>query len=95
MGKPVICSRVKAQIDVVRDGFTGLYVSPDDPKALRDAIVYLWNHPDKAAEMGREARAYVEVNHRLEEFFDQIKQAVREAIASREHPIHPGRKIVT
>lgn len=83
MGKPVICSRVRAQIDVVRDGLNGLYVPPGDPIALREAIVYLWNHPDKAAEMGREGRALVEANHTMERFYEGVKRAVEEAVTLR------------
>ena len=83
MGKPVICSRVKAQTDVVQDGVNGLYVPPGDPKALREAILYLWENPDKAAEMGKRGRSCVEANHTPERFYEGVKKAVEEAMILR------------
>lgn len=84
MGKPVICSRVKAQTDVVQDGVNGLYVPPGDPKALRDAILYLWENPEKAAELGKRGRSCVEANHTPERFYEGVKKAVEEAMILRE-----------
>src|ERR1019366_5413789 len=53
MGKPVICSRTRGQVDVINDGVTGLFVPVGDVKALRAAMLELWNDPDRASEMGR------------------------------------------
>ena len=36
-------------------GETGLVVAPSDPVALRQAMQYLWEHPEEAAEMGKRA----------------------------------------
>lgn len=76
MGKPVICSRVKGQIDVIEDGVTGIYVPQGDPEALRKTIVDLWNDPKRVEEMGRAARKYIEDVHNLEQFVDAIKTEV-------------------
>jgi glycosyltransferase involved in cell wall biosynthesis len=83
MGKAVICSRIKAQVDVIEDGKTGIYVPPGDPGALRAAILSLWNHPEVGQRIGSEGRAYVETHHGLEQFHDGIKNAVIEAIELR------------
>jgi glycosyltransferase involved in cell wall biosynthesis len=80
MGRPVICTKTKGQIDVVEDGVTGLYVAPSDPKALRDTIRRLWEHPDDAQRMGRAARKYIEENHTLDEFVGKVKAVVMEVI---------------
>lgn len=82
MGKPVICSRVKGQVDVVQDGVTGLYVPQGDPQALRDAIQELWNNPEKTKEMGEAARAYIEEIHNLEQFVESIKTEVVQSIGN-------------
>lgn len=79
MGKPVICSKVEGQIDVIEDGVTGIYVPQGDPEALREAIMDLWNNPQKAAEMGRTAREYIEEVHSLEQFVEDIKVEVQKA----------------
>lgn len=78
MGKAVICSRTAGQVDLVRDGETGLYVPPGDPAALREAILYLWTRPAEAERMGRNARAAAEERHSLDRFVADVKRAVEE-----------------
>jgi glycosyltransferase involved in cell wall biosynthesis len=81
MGKAVICSKAKGQVDVIQDGRTGLYVQTGDPKALRDAIQYLWDHPDEAERMGKAGREYIEKNHTLDQFVGNLKAIVEEVIS--------------
>jgi len=38
MGRPVVASRIGGLVDIVRDGETGLLVTPGDPMALQEAI---------------------------------------------------------
>jgi glycosyltransferase involved in cell wall biosynthesis len=76
MGKAVICSRTRGQVDVVQEGVTGLFVPVGDAKALRSAVLELWNNPERAREMGRAARAYVEKHHTLDKFCRDVKGAV-------------------
>jgi glycosyltransferase involved in cell wall biosynthesis len=76
MGKPVICSRVEGQVDVIREGETGLFVPQGDPAAMREAILELWNDPARVETMGRKARKYVEKHHNLEQFTEAIQQVV-------------------
>lgn len=83
MGKAVICSKIKAQVDVIEHDKTGIYVPPKDPEALRAAILSLWNHPEVGQRIGSQARAYVETHHGLEQFHDGIKRAVVDAIGLR------------
>lgn len=83
MGKPVICSRTRGQVDVVQEGVTGLFVPVGDPKALRMAMLELWNNPERAREMGRAARAYVEKHHTLEKFCRDVKGAVNASLDGR------------
>ncbi len=76
MGKTVICSRVSGQRDVVQEGKTGLFVPPGDPRALRNAIRFLWENPDVADRMGKEARAYVERYHDLDNWVTDVHNVV-------------------
>lgn len=76
MGRAVVCSRTRGQVDVVKDGETGLYIPVGDPQALRAAVTSLWNDPDRAREMGQRARAYVEQFHTLEQFASGVRSAV-------------------
>ena len=55
-GKPMISSEIGTGTTFVNIGDeTGLVVPPSDPVALRQAMRYLWEHPEIAAEMGRRA----------------------------------------
>ena len=83
MGKPVICSRTRGQVDVIQEGVTGIFVPVGDADALRAAILSLWNDPDRAATMGRAARAYVEKHHTLETFCRDVKGAIDASLDGR------------
>jgi glycosyltransferase involved in cell wall biosynthesis len=83
MGKPVICSRTRGQVDVIQDGVTGIYVPQGDPVALRAAIQSLWNEPQRAREMGQRARAYVEKYHTLEKFTADVRSAAQASLDGR------------
>jgi rhamnosyl/mannosyltransferase len=55
-GKPMISSEIgtgTTYINIADD--TGLVVPPSDATALREAMDYLWDHPDVASEMGQRA----------------------------------------
>ena len=80
MGKTVICNRTKGQIDVIQDGVTGIFVPQGDADAMRDAIVELWNDPDRCEKMGMAARKYIEEVHNIEQFVVSIKNEVESII---------------
>ena len=86
MGKPVICSRTRGQVDVIQEGVTGLYVPIGDPVALRAAILSLWNEPLRAQQMGQNARAYVEKYHTLEMFTSTTRSAAEASLDGRNAP---------
>jgi glycosyltransferase involved in cell wall biosynthesis len=83
MGKPIICSRTKGQVDVIQDGVTGIFVPVGDPVALRHAMLELWNDPERARKMGRAARAYVEKHHALEKFCGDVRGAINASLDGR------------
>jgi glycosyltransferase involved in cell wall biosynthesis len=83
MGKPVICSRTQGQVDVIQEGKTGFLVPVGDATALRNAMVSLWNEPDRARAMGMAAREYVERHHTLEKFCRDVKLAVDASLDGR------------
>jgi len=83
MGKTVICSRTDGQRDIIEEGKTGMFVPVGDVQSLREAILFLWNHPSEAERMGKEARKFVEENHALELFIGTVKRAMEEAVEAR------------
>lgn len=57
-GKPMISCEISTGTSFINIGNeTGLVVPPCDILALRQAMRYLWEHPDQAEEMGRCAEA--------------------------------------
>jgi rhamnosyl/mannosyltransferase len=55
-GKPLISSEIgtgTTYINIADE--TGLVVPPSNPLALRQAMIYLWEHPKQASEMGERA----------------------------------------
>jgi glycosyltransferase involved in cell wall biosynthesis len=83
MGKPVICSRTRGQVDVLKEGVTGLFVPVGDAGALRAAILELWNNPEQARAMGERGRAYVERYHTLDKFCRDVKAAIDASLDGR------------
>jgi hypothetical protein len=86
MGKAVICSRTRGQVDVIQEGVTGLYVPVGDAAAMRAAILSLWNDPLRARQMGQNARAHVEKHHTLEKFTSTTLSAAAASLDGRPAP---------
>lgn len=56
-GLPVVISRNTGSREVVRDGEQGYVVPIRDSEAIREKLLYLYEHSDHRAEMGRAAAA--------------------------------------
>jgi glycosyltransferase involved in cell wall biosynthesis len=80
MGKAVICSRTRGQIDIIQEGTTGLFVPVGDAAALREAILSLWHNPQRAEEMGKNGRIYIEQHHTLEQFVRDVNTNIEDVI---------------
>jgi glycosyltransferase involved in cell wall biosynthesis len=74
MGKAVVVTRSRGQVDLVREGETGLYVPPGDPRALREAMQRLLTHPEEAARMGRAGRAFAEKHLSLDRWVSRVAE---------------------
>jgi glycosyltransferase involved in cell wall biosynthesis len=81
MGKAVICSRVRGQVDVIEEGKTGIFVPQGDPQALAQAIQYLWERPELANQMGEAGRQRVEQRHTIDQFVETVGTVVENVIA--------------
>jgi glycosyltransferase involved in cell wall biosynthesis len=60
MGKAIVLTRTRGQVDLVVEGENGMYVPPRDPNALCAAIQHLLDHPEEAERMGRAGRKRAE-----------------------------------
>jgi O-antigen biosynthesis rhamnosyltransferase len=61
--KPLISCEIGTGTTYINiDQLTGLVVPPSDPVTLSNAMIWLWNHPDQAEEMGKKAYVrYIEL----------------------------------
>jgi glycogen(starch) synthase len=64
MGRPIVAARVGGLPEIVLDGQTGLLIEKQDSHALAEAIGYLLDRPERAAQLGQAAR------QRAQEVFD-------------------------
>lgn len=66
--RPVVATRVGGVAEVVRDGETGLIVSPGDSTAVAEATLRLLGDPLLAEAMGKAARSRVSENYSARQF---------------------------
>lgn len=72
MGKAVIATRCWGTEDYIIDGKNGLLVSPGDTEDLKEKIEYLIKNPKVAADLGKNARTFVEKNCSLDRYAENI-----------------------
>lgn len=66
---PVIINAEGVSKDIVEAGNAGLYVEPENPHALKEKILFLYNVPEVRQKMGKAGRQYIE------KYFDREKLA--------------------
>jgi glycosyltransferase involved in cell wall biosynthesis len=78
-GRPVIATSVPSP--VIREGLDGFYIAPRDVEALKDRILYFYQHPEEVQRMGANAS---EQAHRFtwERFSGQVADIVAEVATS-------------
>ncbi len=79
LGKGAIASRIGGIGELVTPGHTGWLFDAGNVRALRTAIENMWKNPDKAARMGRNARAYVERFHGPDRHYRRLLAIYRAA----------------
>lgn len=79
LGKPTIVNDPEGAIDYIRDGEDGLLVKAKDPVALREAIIWVLNNPEKAQEIGKKAMEKAK-HYSTEEHFKRIVSVVNEVL---------------
>ena len=79
--KPVVATRAGGTAEVVQDGVTGLLVSPRDPEALAQALLYCLQHPEQSKMFGRAGRQRVEAHFTVEHMAGSTLQAYQRILA--------------
>jgi glycosyltransferase involved in cell wall biosynthesis len=77
-GIPVIASDRSGGPDLIENGADGCVVGAGDSRALSDAIATLLDDPQRAADMGRAARAKVEREFSFERYLQRWQGILRQ-----------------
>ena len=68
LGLPVVCTRnPKFEMDIEKEG-VGIYVDYNDVEGWKQAITYLYTHPEEARQMGHNGRNLAEREFNLEHY---------------------------
>ncbi len=81
LGKPAIGSRIGGIPELIKDGETGFLFKPGDSADLRDKIESLLNNPEKAVQMGKNARDFVERVYNAETHLEHLMEIYKNAIS--------------
>ena len=74
LGQPVIVTKTGAlsgEIDVERSG-CGIFVPPENPQALAEAIIFLGDNPNAAEAMGQKGREMTERYYNIERYASDL-----------------------
>ena len=58
-GIPIVCSNFPLWVEIVEKNGCGLCVEPNNTSEIRDAMIYLLKHPEKAKVMGDNGKRIV------------------------------------
>ena len=72
VGIPVIASNFPSWKQIIEGHQCGICVDPQKPKAIGDAIMDLFENPEKATQMGKNGRAAVERQYSWEAEFNKL-----------------------
>jgi glycosyltransferase involved in cell wall biosynthesis len=88
-GLPVVGSRLGAMQEVIDDGMDGLHFVTGSSEDLASKAAWAWEHPEKMAEMGRNARFKYEESYRPERNYSLLMEIYEKAAskASRRSPV--------
>lgn len=86
-GVPVVTYALDGGPEVCRHGDTGLLVRPGDLRGLRDAVLWMEEHPRERAEMAERGRAWCRERFTAKAMVDGLDRVYRETLEfARRHP---------
>lgn len=74
MGLPVISTRHGGIPELVEDGISGFLVPERDANAIAEKLIYLFEHPEMWAKMGKAGRVFVETQYNINQLNDELVQ---------------------
>jgi glycosyltransferase involved in cell wall biosynthesis len=80
VGMPCVATDISGNQDLIQHGKNGLLVPAEDPRSLADAVVYMLDNPDKAKDMGADARRTMEEQYTISSVADKYIELYRELV---------------
>jgi glycosyltransferase involved in cell wall biosynthesis len=80
LARPIVATRSGGLPELIVDRSTGILVDPEDEAALATAIVALLDAPDRAADLGSAAQAFVREHFDAQRFVDRVEDVLRAAL---------------
>jgi glycosyltransferase involved in cell wall biosynthesis len=81
-GLPVICTTNTGGADIVREGQDGFVVPIRDVNALKEKILYFYEHPEAGTTMGESARTRVQAGFSWSDYGHKMISAYQKILAS-------------
>jgi len=81
-GLPVICTTNTGGADIVRDGLDGFIVPIRDVEALKEKILYFYEHPEAGRNMGESARRRVQAGFSWADYGHKMIAAYQRILSS-------------
>lgn len=78
MARPVVATSLGGIPEVVEEGVDGLLVPPGDPRALANALQWLWHRPETCTAMGQAAWEKVRQRYDAPAHYQRIRSLYRE-----------------
>ena len=79
-GKPVVVTRIRPFLEIVKNGETGILVPPRSPERLADALINLARDPRRRRRMGERAKREVECRFAIDKVARRYLDVYRSAI---------------
>jgi glycosyltransferase involved in cell wall biosynthesis len=80
--RPVIVAEIGGIPELIVDGKDGFLFPPGDARALREKILWLYEHPRQAVQMGQAGREKVETNFNATRYLNELLVVYKKALAT-------------
>jgi glycosyltransferase involved in cell wall biosynthesis len=80
---PTVASKVGGNVEIVKDGVTGLLVPPENANALAAALLQLLRDPGLAERLGTNGHEFVRQNFSFEKLVERIDDLYSDLLRTR------------
>jgi len=81
-GTPVLCSRLGAMQEIVKDHGDGLHFTAGDASDLAEKVEWAWRHPGELAQMGRAGRRKFESDYTAEKNYSLLMSIYEQTLGA-------------